>query len=381
MASPEGTPAAHQPDSGAPPIAPYGQPPLTAPQYGQQPPYNQLPSSGQAYPPPNAAYVPPAVYPGYGPAMPPTPPPTTHSGHAWVWWLVGIIVVLVLIGGTWAGISAIAGGSAGIVDGDTIAVIPLDGAISGSGDGGVVTPEAFRSLLRRAEDDESVKAVVLRVNSPGGTVAASEEIATYVKELSKPVVVSVGDMDASGAYMVSSQADKIVANPGSAVGSIGVIMEVPNAAGLLGKIGVQFKVLTAGKYKDAGTPYRALTPTETAMLQDQIDEVYGQFIDIVATGRGLPRSQVESMATGWAWTGTEAKKMGLVDQVGTYDDALKAAAKLGGIHGDQYHTDVYDESQLSGILSALLGIESQLRAISANNPVNPASVTGATLAK
>jgi protease IV len=348
MASPEGTPAAYQPDSGAPPIAPYGAP---------------------------------AAYPGYGPAMPPAPPPTTHSGHVWVWWLLGIIIVLMFIGGTWAGIAAIAGGSSGIVDGDTIAVIPLDGAISGSGDGGVVTPEAFRSLLRRAEDDDAVKAVVLRVNSPGGTVAASEEIATYVKKLSKPVVVSVGDMDASGAYMISSQADKIVALPGSAVGSIGVIMEVPNAAGLLGKIGVQFKVLTAGKYKDAGSPYRALSSTETAMLQDQIDEVYGQFIDIVASGRHLPRSQVESMATGWAWTGTRAKTMGLVDQVGTYDDALKAAAKLGGIHGGQYHTDVYNESQLSGILSALLGIESQLRAISANNPVNPASVSGATLAR
>jgi protease-4 len=182
--------------------------------------------------------------------------------------------------------------------------------------------------------------------------------------------------------MMSSQASKIVAGPGSAVGSIGVIMEIPNASGLLGKVGVSFKVLTAGKYKDAGSPFRDLTPTETSMLQGQIDQVYGQFIDIVASGRSLPRSKVESMATGWAWNGEEAKTLGLVDQIGTYKDALRTAAKLGGITDGNYREDVYSSSDsLSTLLSSLLGIESQLKAIAAASPANPASVGGTTLAK
>jgi protease-4 len=190
----------------------------------------------------------------------------------------------------------------------------------------------------------------------------------------------VGDVDASGAYMVSSQADAIVANPGSAVGSIGVITEIPNVAGLLDKLGVQFKVITAGKYKDAGSPYRSLTSTETALIQGDVDQVYGQFIDIVASGRHLPRSQVESMATGWAWNAVQAKQLGLVDQIGTYKDALDKAAKLGHIQG-AYQTDVYDESQFSSIVSSLLGIETQLSRLNASNPTDPASLGGSTLAK
>lgn len=368
MSASDETPAPQQPPaSGAHAAAGYPQPPYAGPVYAQP--------SGQYVPPSYAPYAPP-----------PTAPRPARSGHTWVWWLVGVIVVLVVFGCVWGSVAAVlnSSGSSSTSSGDTIAVIPLSGTISGTGAGsGAVNPQSFRKLLRRAADDDNVKAVVLRVDSPGGTVAASEEIATYVKNLSKekPVVVSVGDMDASGAYMVSSQASKIVANPGSAVGSIGVIMEVPNASNLMSKIGVQFKVITAGKYKDAGSPFRALTTTETTMLQSQIDEVYGQFIDIVASGRKLPRSQVESMATGWAWTGEEAKKMGLVDKVGTYEDALGVAADLGDMKPGSYKVDVYDENQLSGILSALMGLESQLQAFGANNPVNPASVSGTALAK
>ena len=117
------------------------------------------------------------------------------------------------------------------------------------------------------------------------------------------------------------------------------------------------------------------------MLQGQIDQVYGQFIDIVASGRKLPRSDVASMATGWAWNGEEAKTLHLVDQIGTYKDALKTAAKLGGIQGE-YKEDVYTNADtIGGLLSTLLGVESQLKAIAANNPVNPASAGGTTLAK
>ena len=375
MPAPDDTRAQFGPDSNdaesAPPV-PRPAPPMAAAPYAQPP----------------AATVPPAY--AYGPGSQQgasTPVAKARSGRAWLWWLLGIVLVLALCAGTTAVLTSLGGGGKGgrdglAVGGNTIAVIPFDGTISGTGASPTnITPESFLKLLERAQDDDSVKAIVLRVNSPGGTVAASEEIATYVKNATKPVVVSVGDEDASGAYMVSSQADAIVANPGSAVGSIGVIMEIPNASAMLDKIGLSFKVIHAGKYKDAGSPFRSLTPAETAMLQDQIDQVYGQFIDIVASGRKLPRSKVESMATGWAWNGNEAKKMGLVDQIGTYKDALKTAARLGHIEGT-YQTDIYnDTSSLNGLLSTLFGIESQLQALSANMQSYPASAGGTTLAK
>ena len=174
----------------------------------------------------------------------------------------------------------------------------------------MVTPQGFLDQFDKAEADNNVKAIVLRVDSPGGTVAASEEISMYVKDAKKPVVVTVGDVGASGAYMVASQSDKIFALPGSAVGSIGVIIDIPNVSGLLDKLDVKFTVIKAGKYKDTGSPYRALTATETALIQGSVDQVYGQFIDIVAEGRDLERSEVESLATGWAWNGEEAKELG-----------------------------------------------------------------------
>ncbi len=261
----------------------------------------------------------------------------------------------------WATWLLVGGEADGLVMGNGIAVIPIDGAIAGTGSaaGGIVTPEEFLDKLDQAEQDSGVKAIVLRVDSPGGTVAASEEIAAYVKAAEKPVVVSVGDVGASGAYMVSSQADRIIALPGSAVGSIGVITEIPNVNGLLEKLGIQFVTITAGEYKGAGSPFSALTATETALIQSSVDEVYGQFIDIVAEGRSMKRSEVESLATGWAWSGAQAKTLGLVDELGTYEDALKAAAKLGGITGD-YQVVRYDEARFDTLLNTLLGIENQL---------------------
>jgi protease-4 len=188
-----------------------------------------------------------------------------------------------------------------------------------------------------------------------------------VKQSRKPIVVSIGDVGASGAYMVASQADKIFANPGSAVGSIGVITEIPNVNGLLDKLGVKFTVVKAGKLKDTGSPYRALTPTETALIQGSVDQVYGQFIDIVAEGRNMPRSKVESLATGWAWNGEEAKRLGLVDEIGTYRDALAAAAKLGGIQG-RYDVVTYDNRQFEQLLNSILGISRQLDPLGALGP-------------
>ena len=295
------------------------------------------------------------------PAAPAAVPAPRKRG--WVWPVVVVLCVLIVVGScswmVWLGT-----GDMGVPSGDAIAVIPIDGVIAGTGGTGVITPQDFRDKLNQALDDDAVKAIVLRVDSPGGTVAASEEIALYVKAADKPVVVSVGDVNASGAYMVSSQADKIIALPGSAVGSIGVITEIPNVAALLDKLGVEFTVITAGKYKDAGSPYRALTATEQALIQGSVDQVYGQFIDIVAEGRKMSRSEVESLATGWAWNGAEAKKLGLVDQIGTFEDALEAAAKLGKIEGD-YDTVSYDDAQFEDVFGSIIGISRQLDDISA----------------
>lgn len=305
-----------------------------------------------------------AGQPAYGV---PAPVPARRSGRAWVWWTIGIVMLLALIVGSCMlpVIFLSSEGNMPDVGGEGLAVIRVDGVIAGTGDyySGYITPEYFLDMIEMAEDDERVKAIVLRVDSPGGTVAASEEIATYVKECEKPVVVSVGDVGASGAYMISSQADSIWANPGSSVGSIGVIAQIPNVSGLLDMVGVEFQTFTAGEYKDAGSAYRDLTKEEEALIQGEVEEAYDQFIDIVAEGRGLERAKVEELAIGWTWSGVRAKELGLVDEVGTYRDALEDAAERGGIEGD-YEIVTY-EDEFGDILGTLLSLTDRLGGLDA----------------
>jgi len=314
-------------------------------------------------PVPPSQGVPPVTAPpvpapsGIAPAQAP------RRSRAGLWWTLGILLALGLVVTSCVLPIALLMGDSSSFDldtGDAVAVIDFDGVIAGTGDyySGYITPTYFFDIIDEAEEDDDVKAIVLRVDCPGGTVAASEEIARYVSQCEKPVVVSTGDVNASGAYMVSSQADEVWALPGSAVGSIGVIAEIPNASALLDKLGLEFQVITAGKNKDAGSVYRPLTKEERALIQGEVDEVYEQFIDIVAEGRGLERSEVESMATGWAWNGERAKEMGLVDKIGTYEDALDSAAKLGGIEGD-YDIVTYDD-QIEGLLGSLLGLSANV---------------------
>lgn len=333
------------------------QPPADAPAAPTTPGYGAAAPAG--YPPPAGYQTPP---PGW--AQPAQQP---RRSRAWIGWTIGILVVVALIIGSCAVPLVLLFGDSDLDagTGEAVAVIRLDGVIAGTGEyySGYVTPEYFWDLLDQANEDDSVKAVVLRVDSPGGTVAASEEIAAYVKDFDKPVIVSSGDINASGAYMVSSQADQIWALPGTTVGSIGVIAEIPNVAGLMDKLGVDFTVITAGKYKDAGSPYRPLTDEERRLIQGEVDEAYGQFVDLVADGRDMKRSQVESLATGWAWSGERAKQLGLVDRIGTYKDALDAAAKAGGIDGD-YEVVTYDDD-FGGLFQSLLGLSSSLQRLSA----------------
>jgi protease-4 len=222
----------------------------------------------------------------------------------------------------------------------SIAIVRIEGVISASGaEGGIFGtagpyPEDVIFQLKKAEKDFAVKAVLLRVNSPGGTAAASQEIYREVRKMKKPVIASVGDVSASGAYYIASAADEIVASPASEVGSIGVILQLPNLEGLLDKLGVKYVFITRGKYKDIGNPTRPLQPEEREILEDQAEAVYEQFILDVARARNLPVDRVRELATGLTYLGTEALELRLIDRLGNFQDAIDLAAKMGKIKGE-----------------------------------------------
>jgi protease-4 len=216
-----------------------------------------------------------------------------------------------------------------------VAVIYVRGTIASqeSSSSAVVTPEEIGDLLDQAAQDPNVRAVVLRVESPGGSVVASNEIYRALLAFDKPIVVSMGDLAASGGYYISCAAQHIVANPDTLTGSIGVISEFPNVAGLLEKVGVEVIVIASGPSKDLGSPYREMTAEERALWAGIIQEVYDGFVQVVAEGRDLPVEQVRELADGRVYTGRQALEVGLVDELGTLDDAVARAAELGGIAG------------------------------------------------
>jgi protease-4 len=244
--------------------------------------------------------------------------------------------------------------------GDKIAVISLSGPIMAGGTslfyGQVITPDLVREQLEKAEKDSAVKAIVLRVESPGGVVAPCQEILEEIEEVkqTKPVVVSMGSEAASGGYYISAKADKIVALPGTLTGSIGVITEIPNLEGLYDKLGIEMQVFKGGKYKDMYSGLRELTPEEREIMQQMTDEYYEQFIEVVAEGRGLSKEEVRSLATGQLYSGTEAKELGLVDELGGLDTAIDSAAELAGI--ESFHVEYY-KPQAKSLLSTLFGMD------------------------
>ena len=188
-------------------------------------------------------------------------------------------------------------------------------------------------------ETKGVKAIVLDINSPGGSVGAVQEIYSRIQRVKKehhiPFVAMFGDVAASGGYYLASACDKIVAHPGTLTGSIGVIFEVSNLEGLFGKIGYKMDPIKSGKHKDIGSPGRAMTPEERAILQGMIDDAYGQFVTAVAEGRKLPVDVVKPLADGRIYSGNQALANGLVDQLGDSHDALMLAAKLGNIKDDK----------------------------------------------
>lgn len=212
--------------------------------------------------------------------------------------------------------------------GARIAVVEIEGIIL-DGD------QAVRELREHA-DNPAIKAVVVRVNSPGGVVGPTQEIVSgmeRVRKAGKPVVASFGAVAASGGYYIGTAADRIFANPGTLTGSIGVIMQMANVEGLLKKAGVEYVVIKAGAYKDVGNFSRAMSPEERRILQALLDDVYGQFVAAVVKGRGLDEGTVRTFADGRIYSGQQAHALKMVDELGGFEDAVEAAAKLAGIPG------------------------------------------------
>jgi protease-4 len=229
-----------------------------------------------------------------------------------------------------------------------VAVVRLRGIIL---DGG----EIKRQLDKWAGDD-SVKAIVVHISSPGGVVGPSQEIFSAVKKAAakKPVVASMGAVAASGGYYVAAACNKIVANPGTITGSIGVIMMFSTTFDLMDKIGLKAVVVKSGKFKDTGSPHRPFTDEDRALMQGVVDDTYDQFITDVAQGRGLPVEEVRKVADGRILTGRQAFKVKLVDKLGGFDDAMELAARMGGITGKP--KKVEDEKK-KGLMEMLFGEE------------------------
>ena len=211
--------------------------------------------------------------------------------------------------------------------GDKVAVIDITGTISRT--------QTIIDQIHQYRDDQTIKAIVLRINSPGGSVAPVQEIYSELKKLEKPIVASMGSTAASGGYYIAAIADEILANPGTLTGSIGVIMQFTKLKGLYEKVGLEQQVVKSGKFKDTGSPVRDMTDEERELLQVTLDDVHNQFIDAVFEGRQahLAREEIVTLADGRIFSGQQALEHKLVDQLGNLPDAIDRAGELGGIEG------------------------------------------------
>lgn len=230
--------------------------------------------------------------------------------------------------------------------GDKVALVRVEGPI--------IEAKSIIDELDGYKKDNSIKAIVLRVNSPGGGVVPSQEIYDEVKRLAakKKVVVSMGSLAASGGYYISAPATRIVANPGTLTGSIGVIMEVPNVKALMDKIGVKTEVIKSGRHKDIASPFRGIGTEDRAILQGVMDDVHAQFISAVSEGRKMSIGKVREIADGRIFSGEQAVQVGLVDELGDLDYAIKTAARLAGIKGEP---EVITKKEKNHILDLLSG--------------------------
>lgn len=249
--------------------------------------------------------------------------------------------------------------------GPAVAMIDVAGPIvSGQApafsDASVAAAGDLIPLIERAGANDDVRAIVLRVNSPGGGVVASDYIYHALEQVDKPIVVLMGDVAASGGVYISMASDYIVANPNTLTGSIGVISQFPNAQELLDKIGVEFTIIKSGEAKDFGSPYRPMEPAEREQWQDIIDETYQRFVSIVADGRGLSEEEVRQFADGRILSAQQALDRGLIDTIGYEEDAIREAALRGNIDGEprvlEYRREPSFFELLGGTVSPDLGL-------------------------
>lgn len=304
---------------------------------------------------------------------------TSGKKHGWIVAIVALVLVFFLVlFGMWSCSQTLSSltshspfyGSSGgatfdsrAITSDTVGVITIEGTIQY--DGTTASPEGLKAQLDRAAQDDHIKAVVLRVDSGGGVATAGEEMAVYVKEFSescsKPVVVSSASINASAAYEISSQADYIFTAKTTAIGAIGTAMQVTDLSGLLDKLGIGVDNITSANGKDASYGTRPLTEEERAYYQGMVDQINETFIACVAEGRNMKIDEVRALATGMVFTGMDAVKNGLADEIGTKEDAVAKAAEMAGIS----ECGVLDLRQPDNRLSDLLALISKQKSSSA----------------
>jgi protease-4 len=280
-------------------------------------------------------------------------PDNTKGSRTLLWIVIGggifFLFVMVVFALVYVALHSGQRVSLGGAFGDKIAVVDLEGVI--------ISPTTVVDELKQFADDDSVKAIILHVNSPGGGVAASEEIYRQVKRIrddkKKQIVASIETVGASGAYYVSSATNKIYADEGSIVGSIGVISEWVNYEDLLKWARLKQITMKAGEFKDTGNPARELTPAEKQYLQSLIDNMHTQFIRAVADGRHMKVDDVRTMANGKVWTGQQAIALKMIDQIGDFQGVVKDTAKAVGIRGEP--TLVRPERERKSVLDLLFG--------------------------
>lgn len=221
--------------------------------------------------------------------------------------------------------------------------------------GFIADPRPAVEALREFREDEDVKAVILRVDSPGGVIAPAQEIHEEVRRTAseKPLVVSMGTVAASGGYYISAPGTRILANPGTVTGSIGVIIQFREVHALFDKLGLRTRIVKSGPLKDAGSPFREMTEEERRVFQELVDDLFGQFVNAVAEGRGLPENQVRALADGRVYSGSQALELGLVDRLGGFWDAVEEATELAGIEGEPRLE--YRRPEPRGLLRWVLG--------------------------
>lgn len=245
--------------------------------------------------------------------------------------LLGILLLLIIVSSFFLfllGITALSGERDFFAAKERVGIVTVEGIIKES--------QSTREQLSDIKKDDSIKAVVIRVDSPGGGVAASQEIYDAIMDLRKKkrVVVSMGSVAASGGYLISCAAEKIVANPGTLTGSISAVMYLANAEELLKKIGFKASVIKSGRFKDIGSPTRRMTPAEVKLLQQLVDDIGDQLIEVVSHDRKIPKDELKLIADGRVFTGRQAQKLKLVDDLGDIDYAVRMAGMLSGIKGE-----------------------------------------------